>query len=80
MRKSQKARKVYPVIIEQDEDGTFIGTVPTLPSCYTQGDSKEEVLKLLKEEVIPLCEDYLRSKQEEENSFIEIQELELEYA
>ena len=71
---------IYPIVIEQDEDGIFIGSVPTLPSCYTQGETKEEVIQLLKEEVIPLCEEYLESKKQKRNSFVEFQKLELDYA
>lgn len=27
----------YTVMIEQDEDGTYIAKVPDIPGCYTQG-------------------------------------------
>ena len=33
----------FPVLIEKDEDGYF-ATCPSLPGCYTQGDTYEEVL------------------------------------
>jgi len=35
----------YRVIIEQDEDGVFVASVPALQGCYTEGDTFEEVLK-----------------------------------
>ena len=73
-------KNIYPVVIEQDEDGIFVGEVPNLPGCYTQGDTIEEVLSLLEEEVIPLCETALQSKQIKKNRFVEFRQLELDYA
>ncbi|MDP2917390.1 MAG: type II toxin-antitoxin system HicB family antitoxin [Dehalococcoidia bacterium] len=48
--------KIYrlPVVITQDEDGYYVAEVPVLPSCFTQGKTKEEALKNIKE-VILLC-------------------------
>jgi predicted RNase H-like HicB family nuclease len=39
----------FIVYIEQDEDGVFIGTIPNLPNCHAQGDTKEEMLANLEE-------------------------------
>lgn len=44
----------FPVLIEQDEDGLFIGSVPSLRSCYTQGKTLDELYKNL-EEAVALC-------------------------
>lgn len=44
----------FRVIIEQDEDGIFVASVPAVPGCYTQGDSYEEVVKNI-QEAIELC-------------------------
>lgn len=30
------------VIIEQDEDGQFVATCPTLPGCISQGETREQ--------------------------------------
>ena len=46
--------KSFAVYIEQDEDGVFIGSVPSIPSCYAQGNTEQEMLKNL-EEVLKLC-------------------------
>lgn len=40
-----------PVLIERDENGIYVGTVPTLRSCYTQGETLEEMYKNLREAV-----------------------------
>ncbi|MEK7559482.1 MAG: type II toxin-antitoxin system HicB family antitoxin [Patescibacteria group bacterium] len=39
----------FKVLIEQDEDGLYIASVPELPGCYTQGKTLEEVRKRIKE-------------------------------
>ncbi|HHE07332.1 MAG TPA: type II toxin-antitoxin system HicB family antitoxin, partial [Chlorobaculum parvum] len=32
----------YIAYIEQDEDGVFIGSIPSVPSCHAQGNTEEE--------------------------------------
>jgi antitoxin HicB len=32
----------FRVLIEQDEDGKFVASCPTLPGCWSQGDTREE--------------------------------------
>ena len=39
----------YRVIIEQDENGVFVAEVPSLPGCISQGKTRAEVLKNIKE-------------------------------
>jgi hypothetical protein len=34
----------YTVILEQEPDGGYIATVPALPGCVSQGDTREEAL------------------------------------
>lgn len=41
----------YRVIIEQDEDGVFIASVPALQGCYTEGDTFEDALENAKDVV-----------------------------
>jgi len=36
------------VLIEQDEDGIYVASVPELPGCYTQGKTLEEARKRVK--------------------------------
>ncbi len=33
-----------PAVITRDEDGFYLAEVPVLPSCFTQGKTKEEAL------------------------------------
>ncbi len=46
-------REFY-VLIEKDEDGFFVGEVPSLKACYAQGRTMDELLKNI-HEVIELC-------------------------
>jgi predicted RNase H-like HicB family nuclease len=42
------------VVIERDEDGYLVATVPALPGCHTQARSLNELLDRIKE-AIQLC-------------------------
>ena len=46
-------REFY-VLIEKDEDGLFVGEVPSLKACYSQGRTIDELLQNMRE-VIELC-------------------------
>lgn len=37
------AGAAYHVIVERDEDGLYVGSVPELPGCHTQAMSKTEL-------------------------------------
>jgi len=55
----QKISYRFPVIIEKDEKGYYLGKVPSLRSCYTQAKSLQELYKRLNE-VVALCLDVER--------------------
>ena len=44
----------FSVLIERDENGFLVATVPSLKSCYTQARTMEELIPRIKE-VIELC-------------------------
>jgi len=46
--------KEFTVIIERDEEGFFVGTVPSLKGCHTQARSLDELIERMKE-AIQLC-------------------------
>ncbi len=50
-------KKEFTVIIEKDEDGYFIGTVPELKGCHTQAKSLDELMERIKEAVLVCLED-----------------------
>lgn len=47
-------KRVFEVVIERDEGGWYIADAPALQACHTQGRTKQEVLKNIKE-AIELC-------------------------
>jgi predicted RNase H-like HicB family nuclease len=55
------------VLIEQDEDGVFVASVPALPGCHTQGATLVEVEERIRE-AISLCLDVLRERGESPES------------
>lgn len=44
----------FNVIIERDEEGYFVASVPALPGCHTQAKSMDVLLKRIRE-AIELC-------------------------
>lgn len=76
----------FKVIIEQDENGWFVASVPELPGCYTQGKTLEQVRERVKE-VIELVlesdEDIKKSKissPQPHSKFFAIEDVILSYA
>lgn len=47
-------KREFYVVIERDEDGYYVGEVPQLRGCYSQGRSLDELMANIKE-VIELC-------------------------
>ncbi len=41
----------FNVIIEKDEDGFYIGSVPSLPGCHTQAKTLDDLIKRIKEAI-----------------------------
>lgn len=69
----------FTVYIEQDEDGIFIGSIPSIPACHAQGKTQAEMLKNLRE-VLKLCLRNIKEKKFQNTKFIGIQNLETTYA
>jgi len=44
----------FTVLIEKDEDGCYVGSVPSLKGCHTQGKTVDELMKNIKE-AVELC-------------------------
>ncbi len=75
-----KKKKIYnfPVIIQKDESGYFVGIVPDLRGCHTQAKTLPELYIRLKE-VVALCisvEEDLFHKKLSQSQFIGVQQLE----
>ena len=41
----------FTVVVEQDEDGLYIASVPLLQGCYTQGKTYEEALENIRDAI-----------------------------
>lgn len=72
MKNKTKTSKVlsFRVLIEQDEDGVFVASVPTLPGCHTEGDTYEEAIGNIKD-VIALFMDIEKDKLEPDDTHTE---------
>jgi predicted RNase H-like HicB family nuclease len=46
------AKMKFPVVIEQDEDGMYIGTVPDIKGCHSYGETLDELMENIKEAII----------------------------
>jgi len=46
--------KEFYVVIERDEDGIYIGEVPQLRACYSQGETIDQLMLNMRE-VIEMC-------------------------
>jgi antitoxin HicB len=47
----------YTVVLEQEDDGGYVATVPALPGCVSQGDTREEALTHIREAIELYIED-----------------------
>ena len=54
----------FKVLIEQDENGLYVASVPELPGCYTQAKTLEEVRKRIKEAIELVLEEDKDLKEE----------------
>jgi len=46
----------FKIILEQDEDGVFVASVPAVPGCFAEGKTYEKVMENI-EEALSLCLD-----------------------
>lgn len=63
----------FTVVIEQDEDGYYVASVPALHSCYTQARTLEELAPRIRE-VIALC---LAEQKAPRMKFVGVQQVEV---
>lgn len=47
----------YTVVLELESDGGYVATVPVLPGCVSQGDSRPEALANIREAISAYLED-----------------------
>ena len=44
-------KKYFRVVLEKDEDGFYIATVPELPGCVSDGKTRKEALSNIKDAI-----------------------------
>ena len=49
-----KAKRKFTVVIERDEDGYYVATVPALRGCHAQAKNLDTLMKRVRE-VVELC-------------------------
>jgi predicted RNase H-like HicB family nuclease len=49
-----KGQRKFTVVIERDEDGNYVATVPALRGCHTQAKNLDTLMKRVRE-VVELC-------------------------
>jgi len=47
----------FNVVFERDADGLFVASLPSLPGCYTQAPSREELMDRIGEAIALHLED-----------------------
>lgn len=47
-------QRQFDVVIERDEEGYYVASVPQLPACHTQARSLDEVMQRIRE-AVELC-------------------------
>jgi len=75
MKKASRKTKLrqFTVVIEQDEDGYYVASVPALRSCYTQARTLDELAPRIRE-VIALC---LTEQEAPRLKFVALQQVEV---
>ena len=41
----------FTIVVERDEDGLYVASVPVIQGCYTQGETYEEVVENIKDAI-----------------------------
>jgi len=47
----------YTVVLEMESDGGYVASVPALPGCVSQGDTRQEALMNIREAIELYIED-----------------------
>lgn len=58
------------VILIPDESGGYVVEVPSLPGCYSQGETEEEALENIKEAITLHIEDMIAAGEEVPDKYL----------
>lgn len=66
------AVREFDVVVEQDSQGYYVGSVPELPGCHTQARSLDELMERIRE-AIALCLEVQGEEKAEPLAFVGVQ-------
>ncbi len=46
-----KMKNEYTILIEKDEDGYYVGSIPALPGCHSQARSVDQLMERMEEAI-----------------------------
>jgi predicted RNase H-like HicB family nuclease len=66
----------YTVVLQRESDGGYVASVPVLPGCVSQGDTREEALQNVREAIELYIEDCIAAgdavPEQDETEFVEL--------
>jgi predicted RNase H-like HicB family nuclease len=65
----------FKVVVERGTDGYFVGEVPDLPGCYSQGKTVSELMENMKEAIEVYLETLESLNKKPENKFVDVIEV-----
>ncbi len=65
-------KREFYMIVERDEDGFFVGEVPQLKACYSQGETLDELIENITEVIETCLED---EEIDEKYEFVGVQKI-----
>ena len=70
-------KREFNILIEEDEDGFFVASVPELRGCHTQAKSLDVLMKRIRE-AIELCLEVEEMQTNTSSRFVGIQRMTVE--
>ena len=67
----------FNCLIEKDDDGYYYASVPSLPGCFTQAKTYDELLKRLDEAISLYLEVNEAPEPDEQREFVGVQAVEI---
>lgn len=68
----------FTVVIEKDEDGYFVGSVPELQGCHSQAKSIDQLMERMRE-VIELCLEDSEEPAPQKSYFVGVQRIKVRF-
>jgi predicted RNase H-like HicB family nuclease len=69
---NKKTQNIFPVVVEKDEDNSYVVECPVFQGCYSSGKTLDQALKNIKE-VISMCLEEKENKSKLKNySYLDI--------